>query len=63
MYNPKSKIASEFICHEEIEETLAFAEAHKHDREMIRAALEKAENLKGFLIGKRLCFWHAKNRT
>ena len=47
MYNPKSKIASEFICHEEIEETLAFAEAHKHDREMIRAALEKAENFKG----------------
>ena len=47
MYNPKSKIASEFISHEEIEETLAFAEAHKHDREMIRAALEKAENFKG----------------
>ena len=47
MYNPKSKIASEFICHEEIEETLAFAEAHKHNREMIRAALEKAENFKG----------------
>lgn len=47
MYNPKSKITSEFICHEEIEETLAFAEAHKHNREMIRAALEKAENFKG----------------
>ena len=27
MYDPKSKVASEFICHEEIEETLAFAKS------------------------------------
>ena len=47
MYDPKSKVASEFICHEEIEETLAFAEEHKHDREYIQKALQKAEAFKG----------------
>ena len=29
MYNPKSMKAEEFIDHSEIEETLAYAEAHK----------------------------------
>lgn len=47
MYDPKSKVASEFICHEEIEETLAFAEERKHDREYIQKALQKAEAFKG----------------
>ena len=47
MYDPKSKVATEFINHEEIEATLAFAEAHKHDREYIKAALQKAEAFKG----------------
>lgn len=47
MYDPKSKVATEFICHEEIENTLAFAEAHKHDRNYIQTALKKAEAFKG----------------
>ena len=47
MYDPKSKVATEFISHEEIEATLAFAEEHKHDREYIQAALQKAEAFKG----------------
>ena len=47
MYDPKSKVATEFINHEEIEATLAFAEAHKRDREYIKAALQKAEAFKG----------------
>lgn len=47
MYDPKSKVASEFICHEEIEETLAFAQEHKHNREYIQKALKKAEAFKG----------------
>ena len=45
MYDPKSKVASEFICHEEIEETLAFAQEHKHNREYIQKALKKAEDM------------------
>lgn len=47
MYNPKSKIAEEFIAHEEIEDTLAYAQEHKHDHEMIHALLEKAAAFKG----------------
>ena len=43
MYNPKSMKAEEFICHEEIMETLAYAEANKSNRELIESILEKAE--------------------
>lgn len=47
MYNPKSKKAEEFISHEEIQETLDFAEAHKEDRELIDRILEKARKCQG----------------
>ena len=41
-YDPKSLIAEEFINDEEIRETLAYAEAHKHDLPLIESILEKA---------------------
>ena len=41
-YNPKSLIADEFINHKEIEETLAYADAHKNDFALIDEILEKA---------------------
>lgn len=41
-YNPKSLKAEEFINHEEILETLQYAEAHKHDVALIDSLLEKA---------------------
>lgn len=47
MYNPNSKIAEEFIAHEEIEATLAYAQEHKNDHEMIDALLAKAAAFKG----------------
>ena len=47
MYDPKSAKGEEFINHEEILETLAFAQAHKADRAMIETALKKAEAFKG----------------
>ncbi len=47
MYDPKSMKAEEFICHEEIEETLAYAQAHKNDRALITSIIEKAKELKG----------------
>ena len=47
MYNPKSMKAEEFICHEEILDTLAYAEAHKEDAALIDAILDKAELRKG----------------
>ena len=40
-YNSKSKKAEEFICHEEIEETLRYAEEHKNDVEDMRKILEQ----------------------
>ncbi|MBQ6020263.1 MAG: [Clostridia bacterium] len=46
IYDPKSMKAEEFINHEEILETLAYAEAHRDDREMIEAILEKARPVK-----------------
>ena len=47
MYNPKSQIATEFIDHEEILDTLAYADANKANAELIDAILEKAEQRKG----------------
>ena len=42
MYDPKSKCADDFINHEEIMETLAYAEANKHNRELIDQILDKS---------------------
>lgn len=47
MYNPQSLKAEEFIDHEEITDTLAYSEAHKNDRELIKQIIEKAKNRKG----------------
>ena len=47
MYNPKSLKAEEFINHEEILETLAYAEKNKDNRELIESILEKAKEKKG----------------
>lgn len=47
MYNPLSKKADEFISHEEILETLEYAEKNKHNVELIDSILEKARKRKG----------------
>jgi len=47
MYNVRSNKAQEFIDHEEIMETLSWAEKHKSDRALIESILEKAKNFKG----------------
>ncbi len=41
-YNPRSLHADDFIHHGEILETLAYADAHKHDEVLIDSILEKA---------------------
>ena len=41
-YDPKSLKAEDFINHEEILETLEYAEKNKHNRELIESILEKA---------------------
>mgnify|MGYP003291447626 CR=1 FL=1 len=46
-YNPASKIAEEFINHEEILETLQYAEENKNNEELITRLIEKAKLCKG----------------
>ena len=47
MYDPKSMKAEEFISDEEIQETLAYADANKDNLELIDQILKKAEERKG----------------
>lgn len=47
MYNPKSPKAEEFICHEEILDTLDYAEKNKNNLELIDQIIEKAKERKG----------------
>ena len=47
LYDPKSKKAEEFISHEEILATLAYADAHKDDGALIDEIIAKARLKKG----------------
>ena len=47
MYDVKSMKAEEFISHEEIKETLAYADANKDNMELVDAIIEKAKERKG----------------
>ena len=47
MYNPKSQKAEEFISHEEIIETLKYAENNKSNVQLIDSILSKAKLKKG----------------
>lgn len=47
MYNPKSRKAEEFICHQEVLETLEYAQKNKNNIEVIDKILEKAKKKKG----------------
>ena len=47
MYDVNSKHADDFINHQEILETLAYADANKNNRELIEALIDKAALRKG----------------
>ncbi|WP_196605169.1 [FeFe] hydrogenase H-cluster radical SAM maturase HydG [Pectinatus haikarae] len=47
MYEAKSEHADDFINHEEVMETLGYAEKNKHNRVMLEEILEKAQKNKG----------------
>lgn len=47
MYDPKSRIAAEFINDAEILATIEYAKAHKGDRALIAEILEKAKKMNG----------------
>ena len=66
MYNPKSLKAEEFICHDEVTESLKYAEEHKNNPELIDKVLEKAKLRKGLSHREALllldCELEDKNR-
>ena len=47
MYNPKSSKAEEFICHEEVLNTLKYAEENKHNEKLIDEIIKKAKKRQG----------------
>ena len=47
MYDVNSKHAEDFINHEEILETLAYAEENKHNEALIDSLIEKEKKRKG----------------
>lgn len=47
MYNPKSLKAEEFISHEEVLETLKFADENKDDLKLVDEIIDKAREKKG----------------
>ena len=47
MYNPKSNVAEKFINHDEILDTLKYADEHKRDEKLITEILNKAKERKG----------------
>ena len=47
MYDPKSSKAEEFISHEEVLETLEYAQKNKNNAELIDSIIEKAKLRKG----------------
>ena len=47
MYNPQSSHAEEFICHDEVTNTLEWAEQNRDNRELIDQVLQKAKERKG----------------
>ena len=55
MYNPKSLKAEEFIDHQEILDTLAYADENKDNLELIDQILNKARERKGLSHREGLC--------
>ena len=47
MYNPKSLKAEEFICHQEVPDTLAYADANRNNPQLVDQVLNKARERKG----------------
>ena len=56
MYNVKSMQASEFIAHDEILETLAYASANKNNASLIDSIIAKERNARDFHTGSCRAF-------
>ncbi len=47
MYDPRSTAAESFLCHEEVTETLAYAQENKNNLSLIQSILQKANEKRG----------------
>lgn len=63
MVKRTSKIATEFIDDQEIQDTLEFAQQNKSNRELIDGILERARNAKGCRIVKPRFCWNVTLQT
>ena len=61
MYKADSKIAEEFIDHQEILDTLEYAHNNKSNRALIEQLIDKAAQFKGPIVRQHYC-WNATNR-
>ena len=55
MYDVNSKCADDFINHEEILETLAYADENKNNKELIESLIKKASLRKGLISQRSFC--------
>lgn len=63
VYNIKSRQAEEFINHQEILDTLEYAQANRNNRPLIESLIDKAALCQGFPIGRRPCCWNVTSRN
>ncbi len=61
MYDPKSSKAEEFISHEEILNTLEYAEKNKDNAELIDTIIEKAKLRKGLSYNEAIILLDCEN--
>lgn len=62
-YNMNSKRAEEFIHHQEILDTLEYAQANRNNRRLIESLIEKAGLCGDSRIGRLPCYWSVTNPT
>ena len=62
MYKADSKIAEEFIDHQEILETLEYARSNKSNRALIEQLIDKAARCKGLSHRRQRYYWNVTNR-
>lgn len=63
MYNVHSAKAEEFINHQEILDTIAWAEENKNNKEAVEALIERARDCKGLTHRRQRFFLHVRIRN
>lgn len=63
MYDVNSKHADDFISHEEILDTLAYADENKDNLALVESIIKKAETAKDYPTGRHLYCWPATARN